>query len=237
MSKPDDPYIFVSYANKDAIFVHAEIKRLEGQGYKVWYDQGELQPARFWTEEIRKAIAACTCFIVFITEDSVLSTNVCDEIEQALNANKPFIAVYWDNVELPAGLQKIVRTRQTLDRHAMHKSAYEEPLRKALSEYIPVTHAPDRARDITAKLPPKAPSSDMLPRIVFFCLVVLTVVAVVLAVVSVVTPRIISVKSPDDIRNNELVGLIGGFMFAVIAMGLSGAAFAVFRVYFWKKND
>src|SRR5262245_19080249 len=125
MPETEDPYIFVSYSSKDARFVHPEIKRLQRQGYKIWYDQGDLQPARFWAGEIRQAIAACTCFIVFITEDSVISDHVCDEVDQALKANKPFIGIYWDNVELPSHLQKVVRTRQTLDRYSMHPSAYE----------------------------------------------------------------------------------------------------------------
>ena len=132
---PDGPFIFVSYANRDKRFVHVEIEHLERQGYRVWYDQGELQPGRFWDDEIRKAITACACFMVFITEDSVVSKHVCEEIDQALSENKPFIGVYVDNVELPARLQELVRKRQTLDRHSM-QSAYEGPLSTALSEYV-----------------------------------------------------------------------------------------------------
>jgi hypothetical protein len=171
VSIPNDPFIFVSYANKDASFVHVEINRLKGQGYEVWYDQAELEPSSFWDEEIRKAIAACTCFMVFITEDSVLSRHVCDEIDQALTANKPFIAVYWDNVQLPEDLQTRVRKRQTLDRHSMHQSAYEGPLSKVLSEYISIKHAPSHAK--TPSRPPPIPSPDILPRVVLFCLMVL----------------------------------------------------------------
>jgi hypothetical protein len=232
MPIPDEPFIFVSYANKDAGFVHAEIKRLERQGYKIWYDEGELQPARFWADEIRNAIAACACFMVFITEDAVISGHVCDEIEQALRANKPFVGIYWDNVELPAGLQKRVRSRQTLDRYSMHKSAFEEPLRKALSEYIPVTITSTQESEVVPVIvPPSVPAPEILPRILFFGLVLFGGLSLFLAVVAVVTPNIISVRSPDDLTNNRLVGLIGGIMFMVISFGLSGAAFAVFRVY------
>lgn len=232
MSIPDEPFIFVSYANKDASFVHGEIKRLERQGYRIWYDEGELQPARFWAEEIRNAIAACRCFMVFITDDSVVSGHVCDEIDQALRANKPFLGVYWDNVELPAGLQKRVRSRQTLDRHSMHKSAYEEPLRKALSEFIPITTSRIQEPEaVPLIVPPSAPAPDILPRILFFGLVLFGGISLFLAVVAVITPNIISVRSPDDLTNNRLVGLIGGIMFMLISFGLSGAAFAVFRVY------
>jgi hypothetical protein len=52
----------------------------------------------------------------------------------------------------------------------------------------------------------------------------------------VVTPNIVSAKAPDDLRNNRLIGVIGGFMFMVIAMGLGAAAVQVIRVYFWKRK-
>jgi TIR domain-containing protein len=240
MPAPERPFIFVSYSSKDAGFVHPEIKRLERQGYKVWYDQGELQPARFWAEEIRKAIATCTCFMAFITEDSVASEHVCDEIDQALKANKPFIGIYWDNVELPSHLQKVVRTRQTLDRHSMHPSAYEEPLSRALSEYINLTVPESRLNhleaDIAPRLVPTAASpSEALPKVVFFSLLLLVVVFLLLAVVVLVTPNLASAKSPDDLLNNRLTGFIGGLFFIVIALGLGGAAFAVFQIYLRRK--
>jgi len=235
MPIPDGPYIFVSYSNKDASFVHLEIKRLERQGYKIWFDKGELQPARVWAEEIRQAIAACTCFMVFITEDSSVSGHVCDEIDQALQANKPFIAVYWDNVELPAALQKPVRSRQTLDRYSMHQSAYEGPLRRALSEYISFT-APATEPDLRPVLPPRGPSPDLLPKVVFFSLLALVGLCLCLAVVVVITPNLLSAKSPDDLLNNRVMGLFGGILFTVIALGLGGTAFAVFRVYLRKRK-
>ena len=238
MAIPDGPFIFVSYSSKDTSFVHSEIKRLERQGYRVWYDKGELQPARFWDDEIRQAIAACTCFIVFITEDSVVSYNVCDEIEQALQANKPFIGVYWDNVVLPRDLQAPVRRRQTLDRYSMHQSAYEEPLEKTLSEYIPVTVPPTpQEREIAPLLAPSVPAGDMLPKLVAFGLAFLGALLLFVGVVAIVTPNIISAKSPDDFLNNRLIGLIGGITFILIGLGLTGAAFAVFRVYLRRRND
>lgn len=239
MPEAEAPFVFVSYSSKDAGFVHLEIKRLKSEGYEIWYDQGELQPARFWAEEIRKAIAACTCFIVFITEDSVVSDHVCDEIDQALKANKPLIGIYWDNVELPAHLQKAVRTRQTLDRHSMHPSAYEGPLSRALSEYITVTVPRSRLDHLKPDIAPRqsspAVSPEVLPKVVFFSLLLLGVFFLLLAVVILVTPNLASAKSPDDILNSRLMGFMGALFSLVIASGLGGAAFAVFRIYLRRK--
>src|SRR5688500_1058102 len=237
MPIPDGPFIFVSYSSKDSSFVHAEIKRLERQGYRVWYDKGELQPARFWDAEIREAITACTCFMVFITEDSVISYNVCDEIDQALKASKPFIGVYWDNVQLPDHLQKPVRIRQTLARYAMHQSAYEEPLGEALAEYTPVTIPPPPEPAVVPTLFTSSSARDLLPKLVAFGLAFVGATCLLLAVVVVVTPNIVSVKSPNDFVNNRLMGLILGITFVIVGLGASGAAVAVFRVCIWRRND
>ena len=233
MPIPDGPFIFVSYSNKDAGFVHLEIKRLERQGYRVWFDKGEIQPSRIWTEEIRKAIAACACFMVFITEDSVVSNHVCDEIDQALTANKPFIGVYWDNVELPAGLQKLVRSRQTLDRYSMHKSAYEAPLQRALSEYITFTVPQPEPATVPVPLPSRPPT-EVLPKILFFSLLVLVAFFLCFTVVVIIASNFLPTKRPDDLISNPLLGVMGAITSAVIAFGLGVIAFVVFRVYLRK---
>src|SRR6185369_11674841 len=231
MPLPDGPFIFVSYANKDYDFVHLEIGRLKSEGYKLWYDQEGVQPSRFWADEIREAITACACFMVFITEDSVVSNHVREEITQALSENKPFIGVYWDNVELPAGLQELVRKRQTLDRHSM-QSAYEGPLSTALSEYV----RPEPKDDVLLPLPPPGPDPDILAKVVFFGLIVAALINFSLVLVVNIAPPFIS-KTPAELENNRFVGLISGINFAVIGLGLSGAAFAVFRKYLRKEND
>ena len=233
MPLPDGPFIFVSYANRDDDFVHREIERLKSEGYKLWYDQ-DLQPARFWDDEIRKAITACACFMVFITEDSALSKHVCEEIKQALSENKPFIGIYWDNVELPAGLQEVVRKRQTLDRYSMHQSAYEQPLSKALIEHIRTPLTPKKAAIVPPPDPP--PPDDRLPKVVFFVLIAAALISLFLAGLFNITPDYIS-RSPEELAMNRLMGLILGGMFVFISLGLSGAAFVVFRMYLRRRND
>jgi hypothetical protein len=231
---PDGPFLFVSYSSKDASFVHPEIERVERQGYKIWFDQGELRPTRFWAEEIRKAIKTCGCFVVFITEDAVVSTNVCDEISQALNENKPILGVYWDDVELPPHLQSRIRHRQTLDRHSMHPSAYEELLDIALSEYIGVTEPISNTRDGVPQEVPHPSSrapSDILPITVVFGLLMFVVLLTVLSIVSFVMPYVPSVRGSDDLFNNRLVGLLAGLFFLGLAFAFGAGAFAVFRIY------
>jgi len=227
------PFLFVSYSSRDTSFVHREIERFERQGYNIWFDQGELQPARFWVEEIRKAIEACALFIVFITEDAAVSDNVGDEIRQALAANKPILAIYWDDVTLPDHLQKPLRRRQTLDRHSMHASEYEELLNSALAEYVGVPEPHVTVAD-TQEIPRlKVPrtTSDKLPIIVFFALLLFVVVCVGLSIISFAMPYIPSARGPDDMFNNRLIGVLAGLTFLGIASAFGLGAFTVFRTY------
>lgn len=226
MPLPDGPFIFVSYARVDSDFVHPEIERLEEQGYKTWYDKGELQPGRLWDEEIRQAIEACACFIVFITQDSIDSKNVCKEIAQALSAGKPFISIHWEKVELPSCFREPMRSRQALERYSLLKHEYEGPLSRALSPY--------RRPAFMVPAPPPDARPDALPKIVCFMLALLAVLSQLFAAVLVVTTYAISVV-PGPSWLNHLVGWLSGLLFTAIACGLGATAFAVYRIYLRSK--
>jgi hypothetical protein len=194
--------------------------RLERQGYKVWYDRGEIQPGRLWTEEICRAIKACACFMVFISEDAVNSANVCDEMDKALKLDKPFICVFWEKVDLPARFRTPMRKIQALERYALRRDEYEGPLERALSEYVKGAH---HARP------------DSLAKIVLFALLLACGVFLFLAFVASVTPYFSS-PLPGDPLGNPLNGLLAGLFFAAVSVGLGVAAFAVHRVYLRRKN-
>ncbi|MGA9993900.1 MAG: toll/interleukin-1 receptor domain-containing protein [Pyrinomonadaceae bacterium] len=239
MPLPDGPFIFVSYSSKDSYFVHPEIKRIEIQGYETWYDKEKLQPGLFWDDQICKAIKACACFIVFITQNAIDSNNVLDEMDQALKAGKPFICINWEKVELPPRFQEPVRNIQALDRYSLHKCEYEEPLSRALSEYIKRREISpkennDRHVEAPVQLPPVI-ESDALPKILFFSLIVLVVAFVFLATVAIISPHLVSY--PGDPLGDRLTSFLASFGFMVIALGLSGGALAVYRKYIRRKND
>jgi TIR domain len=239
MSPPDDSFIFVSYSSRDSDFVHSEIERLELQGYKFWYDKEELQPGRIWAEEISKAIRECACFIVFITQDAIASPYVLVEIEQALEMRKPFICIYWEKVDLPAQFRQPIRSIQALERYALRTSEYEEPLSRALNEYIkpipPIPSEKNHDGRVESPVPPlPAWQSDILPKIFFFSLILLVVVFVFLAAAATMAPHLASY--PGDPLGKRWVGLLVALSFIAIALGLGAGALAVYRVYIRRKN-
>ncbi|MFL6284966.1 MAG: toll/interleukin-1 receptor domain-containing protein [Pyrinomonadaceae bacterium] len=231
--------IFVSYSNRDSDFVHGEIRRLEGLGFRVWYDKEGLQPGLVWDKVICQAISTCACFMVFITRDALRSEHVPDEIRQALGEDKPFICVYLEKVELPTDLQRPMGSIQALERYAQRRYQYEGKLSKALAEYLKVEHPPeekDKVRE-QERVPPPPPDvrPDPLPKIVFFVLVLLGAVMFFLALVAIIAPFFAS-ATPGDPLGNPFVGLVGGVFFTGLALILEGGAYVVYRVYLRRKH-
>ena len=100
----EEPFIFISYAHKDGAKVFEIITELHKKGYRIWYDEG-IDPGNEWPEEIAKALAACDMFVVFMSENAAASVNVRNEINFALNREKPFLTVYLEKAQLPLGLE------------------------------------------------------------------------------------------------------------------------------------
>ena len=133
--KGKEPYIFVSYAHKDAVLVYPDLLSLAQQGYRIWYDEG-IDPGNEWTEDIARAINQSSFFLVYITPDSVKSKNVRNEIEFALNANKEFIAIHLAETHLPDGLQLQIGRIQAVLKYNQNDESYLQKITTVLPETL-----------------------------------------------------------------------------------------------------
>ena len=119
----NEPYVFVSYAHKDSERVFAEIKRFNEAGFRVWYDEG-IAPGNEWSEEIAEALTKCAVFVVMLTPTSAPRENVLNEIDFALNENKPFIAIHLEEATLPPGLRLRISRKQAILKYLMTDEEY-----------------------------------------------------------------------------------------------------------------
>ena len=126
-----DPYIFISYAHKDSEQVFKEISRLHKAGYKIWYDEG-IEASTEWPEEIANAVLGCAAFLVFVTPRSTASVNCRNEINLALNENKPFLAVHLEDSTLPPGLRLRMGDLQAILKYKNTKDRYQRKLDDSL---------------------------------------------------------------------------------------------------------
>ncbi|WP_458456842.1 toll/interleukin-1 receptor domain-containing protein [Methanobrevibacter sp.] len=126
----NESYMFVSYAHLDADIVFPEIARFQNDGYNVWYDEG-IAPGNEWPEEIANALARCSLFVVFITQNSVESKNVRNEIYYALHHEIPFIAIHLEETELEGGLALSLQAMQAILKYTMADEEYIPKYTKA----------------------------------------------------------------------------------------------------------
>ena len=127
-----EPYIFLSYAHKNADKVLPEIDRLRKLGYHVWYDEG-IAPGNEWTNEIARALEKCAFFLVMFTPEAAASENVQNEIYYAVEDKKPFLAVHLAETKLEGGVRLQIGKKQAILKYNMSDDEYVFKLVEALT--------------------------------------------------------------------------------------------------------
>ena len=108
----------------------AEIKRFNELGYHVWYDEG-ISPATSGRRD-RKRLEHCVLFLVMFTPNSVISDNVQNEIDFALDDKKPCIGVYLQEATLMGRTRLRFGMKQAIKKYAMTEDEYVYKLTSAL---------------------------------------------------------------------------------------------------------
>ena len=126
--KNEPPYIFISYSHNDAKEVLEVISFLKTNHFNVWYDEG-IKSGSEWADEIARRIKHSKQFICFMSENSVLSKSVKDEIHIAWKYNINTIVIYLEKVELDGGLELQLDRKQAILKYSLT----EEEFRKKLS--------------------------------------------------------------------------------------------------------
>jgi hypothetical protein len=126
-----DPYLFVSYSHKDSSLVYQELNRLHQLNFRIWYDEG-IDPGNEWPEEVALALKNCAFFLVFISENSIKSRNVINEINFAIKFLKPVLAIHIEETELPIGLELRIGDIQAILKWRMNEDRYKRQMEKSL---------------------------------------------------------------------------------------------------------
>lgn len=80
--------VFLSYAEADRQLAGELAKRLENEGYEVWFADDRLYPGDNWSLAIGKALKESDAMVVLLSPDSVRLESVRREIEYALSSQK-----------------------------------------------------------------------------------------------------------------------------------------------------
>ncbi len=110
-----EPFVFISYSRKDLNAIALSLaKVLKAARVKRWIDI-EITPGKFWDTAVDEALESCTCLVVILTEASVASDRVLDEVESVRShsgAGK-VVPYLYEHCKVPASLSRIQRIDST----------------------------------------------------------------------------------------------------------------------------
>ncbi len=128
-----DPFVFVCYSHADRELVYPEIRRLQSQGFLVWYDDG-ITPGSEWNAAIADAIERCSVFLYYVTPHSVASEHCRREVVFAVEQSCSVQAVHAQQTAVPAALRLLLSHRQAILKHELTPERYGNRLATALQE-------------------------------------------------------------------------------------------------------
>src|SRR5437588_9520641 len=142
------PFVFLSYAHADEVYVHRLINDLQAYVIAVWIERYGLPiGAPDWEETIRAAIAHASAVVLVASPRACASSVVRDELDVALRHERP-VYPFWIDGEhwiesIPLGWG---RTQHLDARHANYEKARMELLTllqdQLRSPLVPVARSP-----------------------------------------------------------------------------------------------
>jgi hypothetical protein len=98
--------IFISYANEDRDTAARFARLLESVGWRVWWDR-RIPAGRTWRSILEEALREMRCLVVLWSKNSVQSSWVTEEAEEARRLGKVIVPVLIERVEPPIGFRAI----------------------------------------------------------------------------------------------------------------------------------
>ncbi|MFT6436202.1 MAG: TolB-like protein/DNA-binding winged helix-turn-helix (wHTH) protein [Candidatus Azotimanducaceae bacterium] len=163
-SGSETPYVFISYSHKDSNVVYKEIKWLENQGIKIWYDKG-ITPGSNWLTAIGDSLLGSSTVLFFVSAQSLASEHCNREVSLALDEGINIIPIYLDNTELTSDLKVGLSRVQAL---RLKEQGFRTQLLQTLS------FANTDKVQISAVTPTKTKSSRMTIAVAFALVVTIT---------------------------------------------------------------
>lgn len=168
MSQPAE--VFLSYARNDQDRVLDLAGKLRAAGVSVWIDQGAIDAASLWSEQIVNALESAKVLLLVITDAAVHSDNVAKEVMLVSERKGHILPVYLEPTVIPpilryqlAGIQHIDYFKDTegsfksmlraLERVGVKVAPPEPPKASAAAAARLENHAAARERDALAVLP------------------------------------------------------------------------------------
>jgi hypothetical protein len=107
--------IFFSYSREDSEFALTLAKNLRKAGANIWLDQLDIKPGTRWDKSVETALVESNTLLIVLSESSVKSTNVMDEVSFALDEKKIVVPVLLEECDIPFRLRRLQFADFTVD--------------------------------------------------------------------------------------------------------------------------
>jgi len=134
------PQIFISYSHADAEFANSLCGEIEAAGYEVWLDRTDIKTGSHWDDEIVKGLNASQVFLILLSNKSVASQNVKDEIGYAVDHKMQILPILIETCDVPFRLKRF----QYVDAAGLQKSEKIKTTLKHLTSILPISQPGER---------------------------------------------------------------------------------------------
>jgi len=97
--------VFISYSREDKSRVADLAQKLRDAGVSLWIDQGGIDAAALWSEEIVNALENARVLLLIISEKAVISHNVLKELTIASERKGHILPVHLEPTKIPATMK------------------------------------------------------------------------------------------------------------------------------------
>ena len=97
--------VFVSYSRGDQERVLELATKLRAAGVSLWIDQGAIDAAYLWSEQIVNALESAKALLLIVTPKSVNSDNVAKEVMLVSERKGPILPVHLEPTTIPPTLK------------------------------------------------------------------------------------------------------------------------------------
>jgi adenylate cyclase len=99
------PEVFVSYSRDDSARVLELAAKLRAAGVSLWIDQGGIDGASLWSEQIVTALESVKVLLLIVTDSAVHSHNVAKEVMLVSERNGNILPVHLAPTVIPPALK------------------------------------------------------------------------------------------------------------------------------------
>jgi len=97
--------VFISYSREDAVRVRDLAGKLRAAGVSLWIDQGGIDAAASWSEQIVNALESARVLLLMVSESAVHSHNVAKEVVLVSERKGHILPVHLEPTAIPSTLR------------------------------------------------------------------------------------------------------------------------------------